>query len=142
MSRFVLLLLTLALTAAAAPEAAACSCVARPACQLLADADAVFVGEITGVDDDGRQKVATLRVSHVYKGALEPGATIQVHVGWGTSASCALDVFTGQRWVMYATAGRAGWSSGLCHGSHPAAPGKQLPAPPPGPCVRPSPGAR
>ncbi len=117
MPRLVLPLLTM-LFWAAARDADACSCIQQSPCQVYGGADAVFVGEIAAVESGPREKVARIRLTHVYKGAAKTGETVAVRMGPGSSASCSLDVAVGQRWVMFAGTANGGFSTGFCHGSY------------------------
>jgi hypothetical protein len=118
MPRLVIALLALIFAATFARDALACSCIRQSPCQVFAGADAVFVGEIAAVESGPREKVARVRVAHVYKGAAKTGQTVDVRMGPGSSASCSLDVAVGQRWVMFAGTANGWFSTGLCHGSY------------------------
>jgi hypothetical protein len=126
--RLVLSLLTLLLWAAVARQADACSCVARSPCQTFASADAIFVGDVVGVDAGPRGRVGRLRVTHVFKGAVTVGATVPVQPGF---ASCGVDFAPGQRWVMFAGKEVAGFSTNQCSGSSLLAAGAPIPKLPP-----------
>jgi hypothetical protein len=111
----------------------ACSCLAASACQQVAAADAVFVGDVLEVvEPRSGRKLVTMRVVSGHKGSPKADATVTVAMPRGSSASCSLDAMVGARFVIFATVRDGVFSTNLCSGSHRIAPGTtppELPAP-------------
>ncbi len=134
----------------AAPRSVdACSCLATSACQQVAAAEAVFVGDVLDVTEPGTgRKVVRLRVVRSHKGSPKPDQVVTVTLPPGSSASCSLDAVVGARFVMFATMRDGALATNLCAGSHGVAPGTtppELPAPCPRPeaaADRPGPGCQ
>ena len=88
-----------------ARPASACSCVPPPPPeQALEEAEAVFVGMVTRLDQrepHGRlpQVQVTLRVQRSFKGDL--GSTVEIHTAT-SSAACGFSFREGQRYLVYA----------------------------------------
>ena len=114
----------------------ACSCMAVSACQQVAAADAVFVGDVLDVAEPGSgRKLVTMRVVRSHKGSPKVDEVVTVTMPRGSSASCSLDAIVGARFVMFATLRDGALSTNLCAGSHSVAPGT-TPPDPPAPCPR------
>lgn len=132
MSRAIAAVLPLLLLTTAR-DAGACSCIHTSTCQRFARAGTVFAGDVLEVTESTPAKVARMRVTRAYKGSLAVGATIDVRMPRGSSASCSLDVRQGDRYVIYGAGGAGGVSTSLCQGSFGLRPGDPLPdLPPPG----------
>ncbi len=109
--------LALAAALAAPPPAAACSCVepGPPAAEAVR-ADAVFAGEVVGVEPVARQGLPRLRVTFaltaVWKGVPE-GDTVSVHTA-RDSSTCGYPFELGERYLVYAHATPDGLATGIC----------------------------
>jgi hypothetical protein len=86
----------------------ACSCIGTPPAQQVAEADAVFTGELTSVtparvDDIGLYEHAfRFDVDEVFAGSIGPTAEVLSALG---GAACGLEPAVGQRWVIVASRG-------------------------------------
>jgi hypothetical protein len=99
------LLLTGVVVLGGASAAHACSCVPRTHREELAEAAAVFTGELTSlvparVEDLGLVEHAfRFEVDEVFRGQVGPTAEVLSLLG---SAACGLDARVGQRWFVIA----------------------------------------
>ncbi len=84
----------------------ACSCMELPpVSEAKEQADAVFLGEITGVKEVDMQREVTIAVQEAWKGVET--TTITIYTGLN-SADCGLSIEAGESYLFYA----ADWSEG------------------------------
>jgi hypothetical protein len=129
MPRIFLALMSLLSVLSLADETAACSCAPISPCGAYRTADAVFVGDVVEVRNqgkDGWSSTVKMRVVRLGKGAIEGGELVSVEVP-GQDSTCGLDFGVGQRWIIFATRGPAGHSTDPCQGSYQLSPGERLP---------------
>jgi hypothetical protein len=107
-----------ALIAATAPAALGCSCLPSAPREMLARADAAFVGVVESRRplDPGRTQfgddVVTFRVERALKGPL--GERVEVRTS-GSTASCGLEARPGDRaGLVLGRDARGAWQGGLC----------------------------
>ena len=113
MGRVVALAAALALSVLSAvlfaPPAFACSCATTTTTQAARQADAVFLGTVTALDNKGRGDEARtdirFEVDAVYKGTVYRD---QVVASARDSAACGLVPGVGSTWVIFAVAGIEG----------------------------------
>ncbi len=127
--RYVLMLATLLagqLFAFASPTYA-CSCIMPPAPeQALADASAVFAGQVVDAAPEAEGEVVssadpiayTFEVSEVWKGEATPTVIIRTA---RDSASCGFSFVAGESYVVYATESEGVLSTNLCSRTAPLA---------------------
>jgi hypothetical protein len=122
------LLLGAGLTLLGGAPAFACSCVAQKPAQQAEEADVVFAGTLTDIDEPRRLPVVssadetryTFDVDAVYAGDVAPVAV--VGSAW-SGASCGLEGMTvGERYVVIAYREGKGLGATLCGGTGPASP--------------------
>ena len=107
--------LCVAVMAAGAPSADACSCISSgPACQAFWTTDVVFDGTVVKIDPTSREEtfsdrtfrvtefVVTLQVRQSWKGV--EGETVQVTTS-GSGASCGFDFKMDGRYLVFASRG-------------------------------------
>lgn len=92
----------------------ACTCVALPPAQQLAQADLVFRGTVEELETKASGTRAAFFVTWVYKGA--PPRRVVVSTG-APNASCGLHFTRGSSYLVYAKDGAPGLSSDLCSGT-------------------------
>ena len=87
-------------------NAHACSCISVPLEEHLRTSDAVFSGEVVGIDENDLSPGAgpqlgkvTFDVSGVWKGASEEPVAVY---GQGPEASCGIDFEEGESYLVYA----------------------------------------
>ena len=87
-------------------NAHACSCISVPLEEHLRTSDAVFSGEVVGIDENDLPPGAgpqlgkvTFDVSDVWKGASEEPVAVY---GQGPEASCGIDFEEGESYLVYA----------------------------------------
>ncbi|MDQ1713290.1 MAG: hypothetical protein QOE45_2740 [Frankiaceae bacterium] len=104
-----------ALQAYAAPPAAACSCATRGETDLLASADAVFVGRIASERAAGREVVWTFAVDAVVKGRVAARQTVRSSA---FGSSCGAELLNHTRYLVFADVRDDGTvETGLCSGN-------------------------
>lgn len=118
------LALSLALALAVVPDtASACSCeMPSPPSEALADADAVFLGEVVDLRRDGAEVtgdlIARIAVEEVWKG--EVAEVVEVRTALD-GATCGYSFTAGGRDLVYARhSDDGGFSTNLCTRSAPA----------------------
>ena len=119
--RFLLLSLFLfGLMASTPDQAFACSCIPpRPPLESMADSDAVFVGKVVRIEEEGGAMISSadpvkvvFEVSKVWKG--EENAAISLATA-RDSASCGYDFMAGEEYLVYANSSETGLTTGLCN---------------------------
>ena len=116
---FALAAAALALVAASAEPAAACSCAAGDPRAMLAGADAAFIGTLVERRDErsgpifssGDPVTLVFRVERVVKGSL--GATVEVRTA-ASGASCGIEVAIGRTIGLFLDRQNERWTSSLC----------------------------
>jgi hypothetical protein len=117
--------LALATMMAAASDAEACTCMRSPAaCEAVWETAAVFVGDVVQIEDTTQaaaglrisQRRVRLRVSETFRGNV--GGTVEVLTGKG-GGDCGYGFVMGQRYVVYASEGPAGYHTGICQRTRP-----------------------
>lgn len=95
-----------------AAPASACSCVMSTVEQRAPETDAIFQGEVVGIEpgSEGRS-VFTFDVLQVWKGDV--GARVEV-TSSNSGAACGLEMSPGQTRLVYADQRGARLTSGLC----------------------------
>ncbi|MGG0644817.1 hypothetical protein ABE021_12855 [Sporosarcina gallistercoris] len=82
-------------------EVIACSCMELPSVTLAKDeADAVFLGKVTTIEDVGIQREVTIEVHEAWKGI--DTETIRIYTGYN-SGDCGLPIAIGESYLFYAT---------------------------------------
>lgn len=107
-----------------AAPAGACTCAPSTEAEHLAEADAVFLGEVTGLDERSAAEVAwTFAVDGVIKGDVGGEQAVS---SAADSASCGLVAERGGYYLVFAhRSGGGGLSASLCGGTRAATPGEQ-----------------
>jgi hypothetical protein len=105
----------------------ACSCFEFSPCSLYSAADAVFVGEVVDSRVVGQQLVARLRVTRVWKGAVDSLVTVTNPVG----SSCSFPFPVGTRYVVYGGGAGSRFTTYVCAGGGQLRPGEPEPDLPP-----------
>jgi hypothetical protein len=122
------LLLGAGMTLLGAAPAFACSCAAQRPAQQAGDADVVFAGTLTDIDEprqlpilsSGDEARYTFDVDAVYAGDV---ASVAVVSSAWSGASCGLEGMTvGERYVVIAYRDGQGLGATLCGGTGPASP--------------------
>lgn len=122
------LVLGVAVTLLGGSPAFACSCAAQSVAKHAEDADVVFVGTLTDVDEprrfpvvsSGAESTYTFDVEAAYSG--DPAPVTRVGSAW-SGASCGLEgMEIGQRYVVFAYVDGKGLGASLCGGTGPASP--------------------
>ncbi|HEY7478399.1 MAG TPA: hypothetical protein VIB62_09190 [Actinomycetota bacterium] len=92
----------------------ACSCASTRPAEVLADADAAFVGRAveTRVDDEGTTQV--FEVDGVYRGELGPTVEVWAQIGTGVVDSCAVTFPEGERRALVLSRDGGRWTTSIC----------------------------
>ena len=102
----------------------ACRCrPPAPPLEALKKSKAAFVGKVTAVKVDGRQKVVSVAVSQSWKGDV--AKEITVHTA-GSSAACGYGFQVGKEYLIYCS-GKSGdvWTTNLCTRTRPLGKAKE-----------------
>ncbi|MBI4816637.1 MAG: hypothetical protein HY791_10280 [Deltaproteobacteria bacterium] len=89
--------LTMGLWALAPTAAVACKFAPRPMSELVASAEAAFVGRVVSVEESGSEVSVRFRVSRRWRGADESETSIRI-----PTHSCGIRVEKGQDWLILA----------------------------------------
>ena len=98
---------------ARAPSSWACTCVKATVDEQFAEADSVFVGSVTAVEDSGTRSLATFAVRSVYKGRVAEAIRVAEVEGSG----CAVEFLPGNSYTVFARLQRTALATSLCFGT-------------------------
>lgn len=113
------------------PDAAwACSCLPSSPCQRFDRTDAIFLGKIASVRQEGMRVFVTMDVIRTWKGQVDKRVTVSSSAG----TSCSFEFVVGQRFLVYGDGAGAEFSTFMCQG------GGLLPEDAPDPDLPPRPG--
>ena len=85
-----------------ADRASACDCVHGTAKQELKEAEAVFLGEVTDIQESGSKeypRLVTLRVEHYWKTKNKKARTVQVLASSLQAGNCPMTLYAGRNLV-------------------------------------------
>jgi hypothetical protein len=92
----------------------ACSCMPVSIQRYISSSEAVFSGEVVGVDKGSQISTVTLQASEVWKGPQRE--TLEVHTAL-FGASCGYPFKEGEEYLVYAYTGKQGLEVDLCNGT-------------------------
>ncbi|HRW09250.1 MAG TPA: hypothetical protein P5121_29320 [Caldilineaceae bacterium] len=121
----VILVLLVSLVVVTVAPVSACSCIAITPAEEFSEAGAVFVGEVSAIEEDeaNQQVYVQFSVRHTWKGEAEMVRTAEYDEVTVTTplsgAACGYEFSLHERYLVYARAGADGLTVGSCGNTAP-----------------------
>ena len=125
----VVFLVVIAVVVGVAEDAWACSCVPRSPCSMFQRTNAIFLGTVVDVKQEGTRTLARLEVTRTWKGTVDQIVTVSDDAG----TSCSFTFTIGQRFLVYGDGAGGTFRTHMCAGGGPLRPNEPEPNLPPAP---------